>query len=139
LLKARHVTFGVTVLTLLLLLAFGKRVSYEQSIKSFFAEDDPNMVAYQEAARAFGDDNFVFVAYDDPDLLTPAGMDRVAELVKQTRDETFVETLPDGKLVNHSLGIFSLGGATMDNEWNYTHSKLMRAIGVVAIENQARI
>ncbi len=66
-------------------------------------------------------------------------MDRIAELTKKTRDETFVETLPDGKLVNHSLGIFSLGGATMDNEWNYIHSKLMRGIGVVAIENQARI
>ena len=66
-------------------------------------------------------------------------MDRVAELVKKTRDETFVEKLPDGKVVNNTLGIFSLGGATMDNEWNYMHSKLMRAIGVVAIENQARI
>src|SRR4051812_23319013 len=38
------------------------------------------MVTYQEAAKVFGDDNFVFVAYDDPELLTPAGMDRVAEL-----------------------------------------------------------
>jgi len=66
-------------------------------------------------------------------------MDRIAELYKKTRDETFVEKLPDGKLVNNSLGIFSLGGATMDNEWNYAHSKLMRATGVVAIENQARI
>jgi formate dehydrogenase major subunit len=66
-------------------------------------------------------------------------MDRIAERFKQTRDETFVEKLQDGKQVNHSLGIFSLGGATMDNEWNYIHSKLMRATGVVAIENQARI
>ena len=66
-------------------------------------------------------------------------MDRVAALIKKTRDETFVEQMPDGKTVNHTLGIFSLGGATMDNEWNYIHSKLMRSIGVVAIENQARI
>lgn len=66
-------------------------------------------------------------------------MDRIAELTKKTRDETFVEALPDGKTVNHTLGIFSLGGATMDNEWNYAHSKLMRAMGIVAIENQARI
>src|SRR4051812_10797759 len=40
------------------------------------------MATYQEAAKVFGDDNFVFVAYDDPDLLTPAGMDRVAELAE---------------------------------------------------------
>jgi formate dehydrogenase major subunit len=66
-------------------------------------------------------------------------MDRVAELVKKTRDETFVERLPNGKLVNHTLAIFSLGGATMDDEWNHLHQKLMRGLGIVAIENQARI
>jgi formate dehydrogenase major subunit len=66
-------------------------------------------------------------------------MDRVAELVKQTRDDTFVERTPEGKLLNHTLGIFSLGGATMDNEWNHVQQKLMRGLGVVAIENQARI
>ena len=68
-----------------------------------------------------------------------AAMDRVAELVKKTRDETFVERLPNGRLVNHTLGIFSLGGATMDDEWNHVHQKLMRGLGIVAIENQARI
>ena len=66
-------------------------------------------------------------------------MDRVVDLVKKTRDETFVERSPDGKTLNHSLGIFSLGGATMDNEWNHVHQKLMRGLGIVAIENQARI
>jgi formate dehydrogenase major subunit len=66
-------------------------------------------------------------------------MDRIAELTKKTRDETFVERLPNGKVVNHTLGIFSLGGATMDNEWNHIHQKLLRGLGVVAIENQARI
>jgi formate dehydrogenase major subunit len=66
-------------------------------------------------------------------------MDRVAELTKKTRDDTFVEKLPDGKPVNHTLGIFSLGGATIDNEWNHIHQKLMRGLGIVAIENQARI
>lgn len=66
-------------------------------------------------------------------------MNRVAELTKKTRDETFVEKLPNGKLVNQTLGIFSLGGATLDNEWNHIHQKLMRGLGIVAIENQARI
>jgi formate dehydrogenase major subunit len=68
-----------------------------------------------------------------------AAMDRVAELVKKTRDETFVETLPNGKRVMHTTAIFSLGGATMDNEWNHIHQKLMRGLGIVRIENQARI
>ena len=66
-------------------------------------------------------------------------MDRIAELVKQTRDETFVERLPNGKLANNTLAMFSLGGATMDNEWNHVQQKLLRGLGVVAIENQARI
>ncbi len=66
-------------------------------------------------------------------------MDRVAQLVKKTRDETFVERLGDGKLVNQTTAIFSLGGATLDNEWNHLQQKLMRGLGVVAIENQARI
>jgi formate dehydrogenase major subunit len=66
-------------------------------------------------------------------------MDRIAELVKKTRDETFVERLEDGTLVNQTTAIFSLGGATLDNEWNHVQQKLMRGLGVVAIENQARI
>jgi formate dehydrogenase major subunit len=66
-------------------------------------------------------------------------MDRVAELVKKTRDETFLERLPNGKLVSMTPAIFSLGGATLDIEWNHIQQKLMRGLGVVAIENQARI
>jgi formate dehydrogenase major subunit len=82
-------------------------------------------------------------------------MDRIARLVKETRDRTFVETRsleelglsapPTAaasllrKTVNHTLAIASLGGATMDNEWNYLQCKLMRALGVVFLENQARI
>lgn len=66
-------------------------------------------------------------------------MDRVAALVKKTRDETFVERLENGRLANHTTAIFALGGATLDNEWNHLQQKLMRGLGVVAIENQARI
>ena len=66
-------------------------------------------------------------------------MDRVAQLVKKTRDETFIERLEDGTLVNQTTAIFSLGGATLDNEWNHMQQKLLRGLGVVAIENQARI
>ena len=64
---------------------------------------------------------------------------RVAQLIKTTRDETFVEGLDNGKLVNATTGIFSLGGATLDNEWNHIQQKLLRGLGIVAIENQARI
>jgi formate dehydrogenase major subunit len=67
-------------------------------------------------------------------------MERVAQRVKQTRDETFTERLPDGGQVNHTLGIGSLGGATLDNEENYLIKKLFGGgLGMVNIENQARI
>ena len=66
-------------------------------------------------------------------------MDRVAELVKKTRDETFVERLDNGKLVSCTTSIFALGGATLEIEFNHVHQKLMRGLGIVAIENQARI
>jgi formate dehydrogenase major subunit len=66
-------------------------------------------------------------------------MERVAELVKTTRDETFIERLDNGKLVNMTPAVFSLGGATLDNEWNHIQQKLLRGLGIVAIENQARI
>jgi formate dehydrogenase major subunit len=66
-------------------------------------------------------------------------MNRVAELVKKTRDDTFIEQLPSGKLASMTPAIFALGGATLEIEFNHIHQKLMRGLGVVAIENQARI
>lgn len=67
-------------------------------------------------------------------------MDRIAHLTKQTRDETFVDKMLDGKTVNHTLGIASLGGATLDNEENYLIKKLFSAgLGMLWIENQARV
>ncbi|ESR22649.1 Formate dehydrogenase O alpha subunit protein [Lutibaculum baratangense AMV1] len=67
-------------------------------------------------------------------------MDRIAHLTKKTRDETFVETLPDGTQVNHTLSVASLGGATLDNEENYLIKKVFSGgLGMVWIENQARV
>jgi len=74
-------------------------------------------------------------------------MDRIAHLLKDTRDRDFRETWemkdldgkPVTKRVNHCATIASLGGATMDNEWNYAHLKLWRALGLIWLENQARI
>ena len=67
-------------------------------------------------------------------------MDRVAALVKRTRDETFVADAPDGTRLNHTMGIASLGGATLDNEENYLIKKLFSGgLGMVFVENQARV
>ena len=65
-------------------------------------------------------------------------MDRIAQLVKQTRDQSFV-VQKDGHKVYHTKAIASLGGATLDNEENYLIKKYFSALGLVYIENQARI
>jgi formate dehydrogenase major subunit len=71
-------------------------------------------------------------------------MEMVAERVKRTREETWEERVPEGKpwggkLVRRTLGIAHLGGATLDNEENYLLKKLYTALGIVQVENQARI
>jgi formate dehydrogenase major subunit len=67
-------------------------------------------------------------------------MERIAQRTKQARDDSFVEELPDGRRVNHCLGVASLGGATLDNEENYLIKKLFNGgLGMVSVENQARI
>lgn len=67
-------------------------------------------------------------------------MERIAQLTKQTRDAHFEQTDRDGQRVNRTLAIGHLGGATLDNEENYLIKKLFTAgLGIVAVENQARI
>ena len=67
-------------------------------------------------------------------------MERIAQLVKQTRDAAFEERDAAGVTVNRTLAIGHLGGATLDNEENYLIKKLFTAgLGIVAVENQARI
>jgi formate dehydrogenase major subunit len=66
-------------------------------------------------------------------------MDRVAERIYKTREETFVEKDKDGNPINNTLAIGSLGGATLDNEENYLITKLFHSLGMVCVENQARI
>jgi formate dehydrogenase major subunit len=66
-------------------------------------------------------------------------MERIAARVKETRDATFVERDGDGDIINHTEAIAALGGAVLDNEENYLIKKLLNGLGIVAIENQARI
>ena len=66
-------------------------------------------------------------------------MDRLAQRVYETREATFQETNEEGEPINNTLAIGSLGGATLDNEENYLITKLFHSLGMVCIENQARI
>lgn len=63
----------------------------------------------------------------------------VAQRVKKTRDATWEEEHEKGHPLRRTLGIAHLGGATLDNEENYLIKKLFSALGIVQVENQARI
>jgi formate dehydrogenase major subunit len=63
----------------------------------------------------------------------------IAKHVKKTRDETFVEKNADGKTLNRCEGFAFNGGCTDTNEFNYLVVKTMRSMGVVYMENQARV
>jgi formate dehydrogenase major subunit len=66
-------------------------------------------------------------------------MDRIASNIKKSRDKSFVEKNTDGKVVNRTMGIASVGSAAMDNEECWLYSKMLRSLGLVYIEHQARI
>jgi formate dehydrogenase major subunit len=66
-------------------------------------------------------------------------MEMVAERVKKTRDETWEEHDESGDPLRRTMGIAHLGGATLDNEENYLIKKLFTSLGIVQVENQARI
>ena len=66
-------------------------------------------------------------------------MEMIAKRIVETRAETWQEKTDDGKPANRTMAIANLGGATLDNEENYLIKKLTTALGIVQVENQARI
>src|SRR5918997_3350920 len=72
------------------------------------------------------------------DLDLDTAMDMVTDRVLDARRKGWQEE-DKGKRVNRTMGIASLGGATLDNEENYLMKKLYSALGAIQIENQARI
>ena len=66
-------------------------------------------------------------------------LDRLAQNIKASRDRTFVTTDAAGNTVNRCEGIAFAGGAAFSSEEGYLATKLMRCLGVVHIEQQARV
>jgi formate dehydrogenase major subunit len=66
-------------------------------------------------------------------------LSKIADRVKATRDATFTAKNAKGQVVNRTTGIASVGSAAIDNEECWTLQALMRALGLVYIEHQARI
>jgi formate dehydrogenase major subunit len=66
-------------------------------------------------------------------------MDMVADRVLDARRKGWQDTDAEGRPLRRTMGLASLGGATLDNEENYLIKKLFTALGAIQIENQARI
>jgi formate dehydrogenase major subunit len=73
------------------------------------------------------------------DLDLETAMEMVADRVLEARREGWQEVDHNDHPVNRTLGLASLGGATLDNEENYLIKKLFTALGAIQVENQARI
>ena len=84
------------------------------------------------AVRRPGSDRWEDISWDQ-------AIAEIADRVKKTRDATFVETDQKGRTVNRCEGIAFTGGCTDTNEFNYLVVKTMRSLGVVYLENQARV
>ncbi len=66
-------------------------------------------------------------------------IEMVAQRVKKARDENWQDADKEGNALRRTMAIAHLGGATLDNEENYLIKKLFTGLGVVQVENQARI
>ncbi len=66
-------------------------------------------------------------------------LDRIAQNVKASRDSTFVAQDANRNTVNRTEGVAFAGGAAFSSEEGYFAAKLMRALGIVHLEQQARV
>jgi formate dehydrogenase major subunit len=66
-------------------------------------------------------------------------LDKLARRIKDARDRTFVAKDEDGNVVNRTEGLAFAGGAAFSNEEGYLAAKLMRGLGLVHLEQQARV
>jgi formate dehydrogenase major subunit len=82
--------------------------------------------------RAPGGDEWKNVSWDFV-------LDKLARLIKESRDRTFVTKDEEGNVVNRCEGIAFAGGAAFSNEEGYLATKLMRGLGLVYLEQQARV
>jgi len=86
----------------------------------------------QPEYRAPGSDKWQPISWDD-------ALGRIAKLMKQDRDANFVARTPEGLNVNRWLSVAMLAASASSNEVGYLTQKVMRSLGVLAFDNQARV
>jgi formate dehydrogenase major subunit len=82
--------------------------------------------------RAPGSDKWVPISWDD-------ALGRIAKLTKADRDANFVAKTPEGLTVNRWLSVCFLAASASSNEVGYLTHKVVRSLGVLAFDNQARV
>ena len=91
----------------------------------------PSRLKYPEF-RAAGSDKWERIAWDD-------ALDRIARLMKDDRDANFVEKTDTGQVVNRWLTTGVLAASACSNEVGYATHKVVRSMGILAFDNQARV
>lgn len=91
----------------------------------------PNRLKYPEY-RAPGSDKFVRISWDE-------AFDRIARLMKDDRDKNFIAKNADGATVNRWLSTGFLAASASSNETGYLTHKVVRSLGMLAFDNQARV
>jgi formate dehydrogenase major subunit len=91
----------------------------------------PNRLKYPEY-RAPGSDKFVRISWDE-------AFDRIARLMKDDRDKNFIAKNADGATVNRWLSTGFLAASASSNESGYLTHKVVRSLGMLAFDNQARV
>jgi len=82
--------------------------------------------------RAPGSDHWEEISWD-------ALLDRLAQRIKDSRDATFVTQDANGNTVNRCEGVAFAGGAAFSSEEGYFATKVMRGLGLIHLEQQARV
>ena len=93
--------------------------------------NNPNRV-YSPLVRRPGSSSWEEISWED-------AIDGIARHVKKTRDENFIEKDENGLTVNRLEAIGHIGGSQQNSEEEYLILKFMRGIGMVAVDNQARV
>jgi len=91
----------------------------------------PNRLKYPEY-RAPGSNEWTRISWDD-------AFSRIARLMKDDRDKNFVAKTADGLTVNRWLTTGFLAASAASNETGYLTNKMLRSLGMIALDNQARV
>ena len=91
----------------------------------------PNRLKYPQIREA-GSAEWKRIGWDE-------ALDRIAKLVKDDRDANFIEKNAQGQTVNRWLTTGFLAASASSNEAGYITHKVMRSLGLLAFDNQARV